>query len=456
MRERRIRRKRILMGTGIALASVLVIAAIGVVTFMLIINSKLGTDLQGNRINFDTGIYENIFVEPEKPEDPFWVLLMGTDNREGYEIPRTDTLILTRVDQRTKTMAMVSIPRDTYVELEGIGPEKINAAYTWAEAEKEGSGIAATIKTVSKFAGVDIAYFAQVDFDGLVRLVDGLGGVEVDVPVDIVGDYDAGGIDIYQGVQVLNGEKALVFCRSREFEASDYQRQANQRTFLQALAKQVLAADLPTIASTVTNLAEMTYTNMDIAKIVKVAQGMRGLQESDIRTYTVPAAYQPINKIDYEVADAAAWRELITAIERGEYPERQEDLHGGIVPESYVASSISGTTGTTGQDSGSTTSDATTLNPGDYTVEVRNGCGIAGSAKSVSDRLVSAGYRQNGVGDAQDSNYQTTLIIYQNEKSRAAAHDIRQRLGYGETISSGGNYSFTGDILVVVGRDFNG
>jgi LCP family protein required for cell wall assembly len=448
-RQRRLRRKRILTSVGIALASVLVIAAVGVAAFMLIINNKLGTDLQGNRINFDTGIYENVFVVPEKPEDPFWVLLMGTDNRDGYEIPRTDTLILARVDQGSKTMAMISIPRDIYIELEGV-PSKINSAFTWAEVEQEGSGVAATIQVVSQFAGVDIAYFAQVDFDGLVRLVDGLGGVEVDVPVDIIGDYDAGGIDIYQGVQILNGEKALVFCRSRQFDASDYQRQANQRTFLQALVKQVLAADPAKIATTVTNLAEMTYTNMDLGKIIKVAQGMSGIQESDIRTYTVPAANDKINEIDYEVANASAWHELIAAIERGEYPERQTDSHGGIVPDSYIADPAS----TTGQDSDAAGT-ASTVNPGDYTVEVRNGCGIAGSAKSVSDKLVAAGYRQNGVGDAQDTNYQTTLIIYQNETGRAAAQDIKQRLGYGNTISSGGTYAFTGDILVVVGRDFS-
>jgi hypothetical protein len=171
---------------------------------------------------------------------------------------------------------------------------------------------------------------------------------------------------------------------------------------------------------------------------------MRGLQESDIYTYTVPAAVDPLSEISYEFVDETAWHELIAAIERGDYPERQEGLHGGIIPDSYIADPASGTTG----------QDAATLNPGSYTVEVRNGCGIAGSAKSISDKLISAGYQQGGVGDAQDSDYQTTLIIYQNMESRAAAQDIKQRLGYGEVLASGGNYAFTGDILVVVGRDF--
>jgi LCP family protein required for cell wall assembly len=448
-REQRIRRKRILMGVGITLASVIAVAAIGIATFMLIINSKLGTNLQGTKINFDSGIYEGVFVEPEEPEDPFWVLLMGTDDRDGYEIPRTDTLILVRVDQRSGTMAMISIPRDTYVEIEGIGPEKINTVFTYAEIEQPDSGPAATVKKVSQFAGVNIAYFAQVNFGGLTQLVDGLGGVEVEVPVSIIGDINAGGIDIYAGTQTLDGARALVFCRSREFPNGDYQRQANQRTFLQALAAKVLASDPATIASTVTNLAEMTYTNMDLGKIIKVAQGMRGLQENAIRTYTVPSVTDDSTGVSYVIPDANAWRQLISAIERGEYPERQNETLGGVVPETYVTDLVSDATG-----QGSDT--AAAPNPGNYEIDVRNGCGIAGSAGRVSDRLTSAGYQQGKVGDAQDNNYLTTLIIYHDNTDKAVADDIRRRLGFGETLASGGDYAFTGDILVVVGRDFNG
>jgi LCP family protein required for cell wall assembly len=427
---------------------VLAVAAIGVATFMFIINSKLGTDLQGNRMDFNSELFEGVLVEVEEPEDPFWILLMGTDDREGYEIPRTDTLILVRVDQKNNAMAMISIPRDTYVQLEGVGPEKINTAFTYAEVNQEGSGTATTVKTVSEFAGVDISYFAQINFGGLVQLIDNLGGVEVDVPVDIVGDTDSGGLDIYAGTQVLDGERALVFCRSRAFPNGDYQRQADQRTFLQALAKKVLASNPATIATTVTDLADMTYTNMDLAKIIKVAQGMQGLQENDIKTYTVPSTTDWINGISYVIADASAWSQLIASIENGEYPERQNEIIGGIVPESYTADGASEAAGQGG-------SQDVVTNPGDYTVDVRNGCGIAGAAASVSETLVSTGYRQGEIGDARNSAYATTLIIYRNDADKAVANDIRRRLGYGEVIASRGDYAFNGNVLVVVGRDFS-
>jgi LCP family protein required for cell wall assembly len=444
LRKKRVRKRRVIKGVFITAASLLIASLVAVGAYALIAN-KLGTDLQGNKADFDSGVYQGVFIPPE-PEDPFWVLLMGTDDREGYEIPRTDTLILARIDQRTKTAALISIPRDLYVNIPGFGSEKINAAYTYAELNEPGSGPAVTVKTVSEFAGVDIAYFAQINFPGLVTLVDDLGGVEVDVPVDIIGDTDAGGIDIYSGLQTLSGEKALVFCRSREFPQGDYQRQANQRTFLQALAKQVLAANPATIATTLTNMADMTFTNMDIPKIITVAQGMQGMQENSIRTYHVPSAPDMINEISYVIHDEYSWRQLINSINAGEYPEHQVDPYAGVIPESYIA----GTAAAADQLAG----EATPVVAADYVVDVRNGYGIQGSATSVSDMLVLAGYQRGEIGNANSYVYETTLVIYRNEGDKAAAEDIRQRLGYGKAIASTPNYVFNGNILVVVGGDF--
>ncbi|MDR0350593.1 MAG: LCP family protein [Coriobacteriales bacterium] len=429
------------------LGVLLIAAVVAILIFAATINEKLGTDLEGNRGDFDSGAYGRALVAPEKPEDPFWVLLMGTDNREGLEVPRTDTIILVRVDQANKAMSMISIPRDTFTRIEGIGEERINTVYTYAELEEPGSGPAATVKAISQFAGVNIAYFAQVDFTGLVQLFDGLGGVEVDVPLDIIGDYDAGGLDIYAGPQTLDGAHALVFCRSREFYNGDYQRQADQRIFLQALAAKVLASNPATIASTISTMADMTYTNMDIAKIIKVAQGMAGMQESDIRTYTVPSTPDDIGGVSYVVADPIAWEELIEAIETGEYPERQDEEIAGVVPDAYIAKST-GQQGANGQ--GATSS----VDPSDYSVEVRNGNGVVGSAQSVSDDLAQAGYQQGDVGDAPNSEYKTTLIIYRNETDKAVANDIKQRLGYGTATASQGGYVFNGDILIIVGEDY--
>jgi LCP family protein required for cell wall assembly len=451
-RRKRARKKQLILGTSITLVSLLTAALVAIGVWVFWLNDALGRDLLGNKANFDSGIYEGVFVEPEKPEDPFWILLMGTDNRDDYEIPRADTLILARVDQGNKVAAMVSIPRDLYAEIPGYGYNKINAAYAFAEMEETGSGPALMVETVKIFAGVDIAYFAQIDFNGLEQLVDGLGGVEVDVPVDITNDSDSGGLDIYAGVQTLDGAHALTFCRARNnFDAGDFQRQANQRTFLQALAKQVLASDLPTIATSVSNMAGMTFTNMDAQRLIKVAQGMQGMQENAIRTYHVPSSTDNVNiggeLLSVVLADSYSWQELITSLNAGEYPERQEGSYAGVVPDSYLP-------GAAGETADQVGSGASSVDVSQYVVDVRNGCGIQGSATSVSDMLVLAGYQHGEIGNMNAYVYDTTLVIYQDDASKAAAEDIRRRLGYGKTIASLDRYTFTGDILVVVGDDF--
>jgi LCP family protein required for cell wall assembly len=451
LRRKRERKKQVLLGAGITFVSLLVAGLIGVAAYIVFLNNTLGTDLRGNLHDFGSNLYAGFLQPPEKPEDPFWVLLMGTDDRNDSEIPRTDTLILARVDQSTGKAALISIPRDLYVNIPDHGWDKVNAAYVYAELRNPGSGPLETVRTVSELAGVNISYFAQVNFEGLVQLVDVLGGVEVDVPVDIIGDTDAGGLDIYAGLQRLDGEHALTFCRSRDFAASDYQRQANQRTFLQALVKQVLASDLPTIASSVTEIAKMTFTNMDIATIVKVAQGMRGMEEGAIHTYYVPSGPDPTEETTYVLLKEYEWEQMIQALEAGEFPERQEDFWAGVTPESYLPNT--GTT-TTDQLAGQSNGQSSNINPADYVVDTRNGYGIAGSATSVSDMLVLAGFKKGEIDNANSFVYETTLIVYNNDADKPVAENIRQRLGFGKLVSSLGQYSFSGDILVVVGGDF--
>jgi hypothetical protein len=98
---------------------------------------------------------------------------------------------------------------------------------------------------------------------------------------------------------------------------------------------------------------------------------------------------------------------------------------------------------------------ASSITTNDYVVDVRNGYGIQGSATGISDMLVLAGYQRCEIGNANSFVYDTTLIIYRDEKDRAVADDIRKRIGYGKVIASLDQYTFDGNILVVVGGEFN-
>jgi LCP family protein required for cell wall assembly len=448
-RSKRARNRKIITGILVTLIALLVAGIAAVLVFMAYLNSELGTDSSGNRINME--ILEAATVDRAAPEDPFWMLLVGTDDAEDGEVSRSDSIILAHIDPGAKKAALISIPRDTMVTLPGYGTAKINAAYAYGQLELDQghSGAEYCINAVTALTGVGIAGYAQVDFAGFKDVVDALGGVDVEVPLDIIGDTDAGPVDVYAGQQKLDGEHALVFVRSRQFDIGDYQRQADQRIFLQALAKQVLAADPVAIINTVAKVAEITTTNLDIAEIAAVANSLRGMSEADIYTYSLPGDTDELNGISYVVVDKAETKDLIQQITNGNYPDYSDMMYQGESPEDYKPKQQSTATDNLGNK-------ASNIDTSLFTVTVRNGYGLAGSATAISDMLALAGYKQGDIGNANSFVYKETLIIYREESDLAAAEDIRGRLGYGRVIPSLDRYSYDGNVLVVVGGDFSG
>ncbi|MDR3137168.1 MAG: LCP family protein [Coriobacteriales bacterium] len=446
-RRKRARNRRVLTGIMVVLVGLLMAGVTSAFGLMFYFNNVLSTDSEGNKLDMET--LSTVLADRARPEDPFWLLLVGTDDAFEGEVSRSDTIILAHIDPGAKKAALVSIPRDTKVTLPGYGTAKINAAYAYGQMELDSghSGPEFCVDAVSSLTGAHISGYAQVDFSGFEEVVDALGGVEVDVPLDIVGDRDAGPYDVYAGEQVLDGAHALVFVRSRNYTIGDFQRQANQRTFLQALAKQVLSQDPLAIVNTVTKIADMTTTSLSITDIASVANSMRGMRESDIFTYSIPSDLAMIDNISYVVVDQYQTRQLIAALDAGEYPDYSEQTFQGEVPEGYKPRDVGTATDLLADQ-------ASSIDTSLYSVTVRNGYAIPGSAASVSAMLELAGYQNMGYENANSFVYKDTLIIYRDDSDRPAAEDIRARLGYGRVIPSMGRYAYEGNILVVVGGDF--
>ncbi|HEV2122847.1 MAG TPA: LCP family protein [Chloroflexota bacterium] len=185
-----------------------------------------------------------IRLAPEEEGRPVWdgrsrlnVLLLGTDRRpqEAEEEPwgNSDTLLLVSVDPNTRSTVMVSLPRDLYLPIPGIGPEKINAAY------REG-GPSLAVRVVSDLLGQPIHRWASVDVSAFARMIDAVGGVVVDIERPIRDDeypaenYAVRRIYLPAGLQWLNGEQALWYARSRH-SSDDFDRSARQQALLLAL-----------------------------------------------------------------------------------------------------------------------------------------------------------------------------------------------------------------------------
>jgi LCP family protein required for cell wall assembly len=161
------------------------------------------------------------------------VLLLGVDSKAG-EPARSDTIMLMRFDPAHHTINQLSIPRDTRVELPGRGYNKINEAIFWG-------GPALAVKTIEKFTGIPINHVMVVNFQGFPRLVNAVGGVDLNVPKTISTTVGGRGriVTFKKGMHHFDGKYAMAYVRIRKAD-DDFHRAARQQQFVQALQKKLM------------------------------------------------------------------------------------------------------------------------------------------------------------------------------------------------------------------------
>lgn len=193
-------------------------------------------------------------------KDPFTILMLGVDTREGDTDPsRSDTIILAYVDPLEKHVNMMSIPRDLLVtQAGGLGQAKMSDVYANGEISKyvdpTRGGIALVRDTLEQNFRIQIDYYAQVDFNGFRKIIDAFGGVTVDNPYPIkddaypTEDYQFTRVFFPAGILHLYGEEALQFARTRH-DDNDYQRNARQQQVILGIRQQALQLNLLTKAT---------------------------------------------------------------------------------------------------------------------------------------------------------------------------------------------------------------
>jgi len=211
--------------------------------------------------------------EPPKWEgtDPVNILLMGVDARgvKKGEVPRSDTMLVASLDPVKKKFHVFSILRDTYVAIPEHGKKRINTAITY--------GPNTAMQTVSDLLGIPIQYYVYTDFQGFIKLVDAIGGVDYEVEKNMVYKSKADGpeydIDLKKGFQHLDGNMALQYVRFRHDATSDFTRTQRQRGFLKAVADKMKSTTtllkLPSILSEVNPYVD---TNLELSDMFKLAR----------------------------------------------------------------------------------------------------------------------------------------------------------------------------------------
>lgn len=234
------------------------------------------------------------------PEGRTNVLILGTDKRpnDPDHFPRSDTIILVNVDTETHQARLLTLPRDLVVEVPGYGINKLNSGYLFGEYYGEpGGGQALAVETISQLFDVPIDYYVAINFNGFRKLVDTVGGIDVDVPYEI-DDYsypsdDEGDpfgllhVHFDEGWQHMDGKSALRYARTRHAD-NDFMRNRRQLQVILATRKAAMSLNLiPTLPRLIRQLGGMVETNIPFEQQIAFAQFGYQIESSNIITSTI-------------------------------------------------------------------------------------------------------------------------------------------------------------------------
>ena len=344
------------------------------------------------------GGFLQLFSAPFGGRDRVSILAVGHDNSQGKGL--ADTIIAVMVWPKTGEIAALSIPRDSWVSVPGMGESKINASHSLG-------GMQLTIQTVEMLLGFPFDYYVEVDVPGLTSLVDAIGGVDIDVEKRMkYHDHSQQlNIDLQPGVQHLNGEQAVGYARFRHDATGDLGRIERQQKFLRAVVRELLSPDhvlrLPKVADT---FLKTVNTNMTLSDINGLKRIVERAGPEGMRMAMLPGTPDTVHGQSVLVLDPEQVQQTVNRVLWGQ----------GI------------------------------------RVRLLNGTDVSGLAAKTAELLTENGYDVLETGNAEKKS-DTTLILDHRGQSRRAER-VSSVLG-GGVISAAPDGENEADVTVILGRD---
>ncbi len=342
------------------------------------------------------------------PTPPPWdgssrvtMLIMGLDYRDwtvGEGPPRTDTMILFTIDPIHLKAGMLSIPRDLWVNIPGSGYGRINTAYQLGEAyQLPGGGPALASETVEELLGVQVDYYAQVDFGAFVRFIDEIGGVTVEFTETTKLDPQGTGNTkrFKPGRYTLPGDLALAYVRMRKTEGGDFDRSQRQQAVIMSIRDRILKYDmLPTlIAKAPTLYDELSsgiHTNLSLDEAIRLAWLASQIPAEDIKQGAIGT--QQINFAKSPDGTQDVLKPITQKIR-----ELRDEVFGSANPAQPLAISL----GT-----------AELVKQENARVRVLNGSSVAGLGARTTDYLKSQGVNVTETGNADQYTATSEITFY--------------------------------------------
>jgi LCP family protein required for cell wall assembly len=266
-------------------------------------------------------------VEKGKPVN---ILVMGIDARNAEQNSRSDTMIVASIDRKTKQVVMVWIPRDTRVQVSANRYDKINSVNVLKGPEE-------ACKVAGKLLDTRIDYYVITNFGGFEKIIDILGGVNIDVETAMT-HYDPNpklSINLSSGPQRLNGAQALSYVRYRGGPTADIGRTVRQQKFVSALAQEMFRPSIITkLPELVPELSKHIHTNIPASDMLFMMQVAREFDVSGIVTQTLPGYpfTDPKTGASYWEADADIAKGILDDLFAGKTYDVAQDPPRGVKP----------------------------------------------------------------------------------------------------------------------------
>ena len=223
----------------------------------------------------DVGITDEVEEKLTKYDDTITnIALFGIDAEEG-EAGRSDSIMIATIDTHNKKLKLTSIMRDSYVNIDGHGLDKINHAYAFGKAQL-------AIKTLNENFDLNIEDFVAVNFSSLPKIIDKIGGIELDIDseeleyinsyirnVNTINKTNSPSI-VSAGIQHVDGTQAMAYCRIRYTSGGDYKRTERHREVLSKIFEKILSMSPTTYPSLLNDLLPMVSTNLDGSEIMEL------------------------------------------------------------------------------------------------------------------------------------------------------------------------------------------
>lgn len=356
--------------------------------------------------------------------EPFSALLLGSSDN------MTDTIMIFKYNPQTQKAYLISVPRDTYTgynKANATASDKINCLYQGEHPEK-------TLSAINRITGLDLEYYVVVDTEALKALVDAIGGVYFDVPIDMKYKSKWQGlyIDLKAGYQLLDGDKAEQLVRFRhnqdgssypiEYGDNDTGRMKTQRNFLKAVMKQTLTpTNILNIGKFIDIAQTYVKTNIPIDEVKKYIAPAVNFNTDNLETSTIPGINEKCNGVWVFIANKLKLSEYFTEM------DKEVAIVSGLSEEALS----------------------------NIKIEILNGSGKNSNLSTAKNILKDAGFTLSKTGNTNST--KKSSIINKNNTSEDILTSLKNLLEIGAVSNSYAESESvpTTDITIILGKDFN-